>query len=37
MKTIKATITGSVQGVFFRGYIKEQADKLGLKGYVRNT
>ena len=36
MKTIKATITGSVQGVFFRGYIKEQADKLGLKGYVRN-
>jgi acylphosphatase len=25
-----------VQGVFFRKYIKEEADKLGLKGHVRN-
>ena len=36
MKTIKIKITGSVQGVFFRKYIKDEADKLCLKGYVRN-
>lgn len=29
-------IKGSVQGVFFRGYIKENADSLGLNGFVRN-
>lgn len=29
-------VTGKVQGVFFRKYTKEQADKLGLKGIVRN-
>jgi acylphosphatase len=25
-----------VQGVFFRAFIKESADKLDIKGYVRN-
>lgn len=29
-------ITGTVQGVFFRNFIKEQADKLGIRGFVRN-
>lgn len=27
---------GSVQGVFFRDFIKKQADILGIKGFVRN-
>lgn len=36
MKTVKLHISGSVQGVFFRAFIKESADKLDLKGFVRN-
>lgn len=29
-------IEGRVQGVFFRSYARDQAESLGLKGYVRN-
>ena len=29
-------VTGRVQGVFFRGWTQEQADRLGIKGWVRN-
>jgi acylphosphatase len=36
MKTIRAKISGTVQGVFFRKFIKENAEKLGLRGHVRN-
>ena len=36
MKTVKVFITGNVQGVFFRKFIKDEADKLKLKGFVRN-
>jgi acylphosphatase len=36
MKTIRIKISGAVQGVFFRKFIKEEADRLGLKGHVRN-
>jgi len=32
--TIK--VVGKVQGVFFRSKTKEKAEKLGLKGFVRN-
>ena len=35
-KAVKITIKGVVQGVFFRNFIKENADKLGLNGFVRN-
>lgn len=37
MKEIDCTIHGKVQGVFFRKFIKERADKLGLYGFVQNT
>jgi acylphosphatase len=30
------TIRGTVQGVSFRRSTKEEADRLGLKGFVRN-
>ena len=36
IKSIRLTIVGSVQGVFFRQFVKEEADKHKLKGYVRN-
>ena len=29
-------ISGSVQGVFFRAYLKKQAEKLNLTGWARN-
>ena len=35
-KAAKIIINGTVQGVFFRNFCKESADKLGLKGFVRN-
>jgi len=35
-KAIKIKIKGSVQGVFFRNFVKENADKLDLTGFVRN-
>ena len=36
IKAVKLTITGKVQGVYYRGWSKEQADKLGLHGWARN-
>lgn len=30
------TVTGRVQGVFFRAWTKQQADELGVTGWVRN-
>ncbi len=32
----KILVKGKVQGVWFRKYIKEKAEELGLKGYVKN-
>jgi acylphosphatase len=32
----KVIITGRVQGVFFRAHTKKTADRLGIKGYVKN-
>lgn len=29
-------VSGVVQGVFYRAYTQQQAQKLGLKGWVRN-
>jgi len=36
MKTIRLTIKGKVQGVFFRATAKDIADELRVKGWVRN-
>ncbi|MBS3093353.1 acylphosphatase [Candidatus Pacearchaeota archaeon] len=36
IKTVKITVTGIVHGVFFRQMVKENADALHLRGYVRN-
>jgi acylphosphatase len=36
MKTIKVKISGTVQGVFFRKFVKDIAEELGVRGYVRN-
>ncbi len=35
-KSAKILVQGTVQGVFFRQFIKENADKLQLRGFVRN-
>ena len=35
-KRVHVYISGRVQGVFFRAYTKEEAERLGLKGWVRN-
>jgi len=35
-KAIKMVINGTVQEVFFRNFVKEEADKLDVKGFIRN-
>jgi len=35
-KRYHLTIKGRVQGVFYRAFVKDRADSLGLKGWVRN-
>lgn len=35
-KSIRLYITGTVQGIFYRAFVKENAEKLNLKGFVRN-
>ncbi len=34
--SVQAVISGRVQGVFFRSFVAEHAQELGLGGYVRN-
>jgi len=35
-KSVRLYIEGTVQGVFFRGFIKENAERHDVKGFVRN-
>lgn len=34
---MRARVTGRVQGVWFRAWTKQQAERLGLRGWVRNA
>ena len=36
MASLRAIVRGHVQGVFFRAYVEELAERLNLTGYVRN-
>ena len=36
IKRVNLTIRGHVQGVFFRASTRQQAQRLGLTGFVRN-
>lgn len=36
MKTVRLTVKGKVQGVFYRATAKDVADLIGIKGWVRN-
>jgi len=36
MKTVKARLSGTVQGIFFRKFVKDHADELNIRGFVRN-
>ena len=35
-RTLAIRVEGKVQGVFFRAYTREQATRLGIKGWVIN-
>ncbi len=35
-KSVRLYIEGTVQGVFFREFIKENAERYNVKGFVRN-
>jgi acylphosphatase len=35
-KTVRIFVSGTVQGIFYRKFVKESADSLDIKGFVRN-
>ncbi len=35
-KSVRVYINGTVQGVFFRAFVKENAERYNVKGFVRN-
>jgi acylphosphatase len=37
LASFHALVTGVVQGVYFRAFVEEHAQALGLTGYVRNV
>ena len=37
IRSLECIVTGKVQGVAFRSWVTEQAESLGVKGWVRNV
>lgn len=35
-KSIRLYVTGTVQGVFYRAFVKENAERYNVKGFCRN-
>ena len=35
-KSVRIYIEGTVQGIFFRAFVKENAERYNVKGFVRN-
>jgi acylphosphatase len=35
-KSVRLYISGIVQGIFFRNFVKENAERYNVKGFVRN-
>ena len=35
-KSVRLYVEGTVQGVFFRSFIKENAERYNIKGFIRN-
>ncbi len=35
-KSLRLVLSGSIQGMFFRQFIKDNAEKHNIKGFVRN-
>ncbi len=35
-KSVRVYIDGTVQGVFFRAFVKENAERYNIKGFTRN-
>lgn len=35
-KSVRLYVEGTVQGVFFRSFIKENAERYNVKGFIRN-
>ena len=35
-RAVRLIISGTVQGIFFRRFVKDNADKNNVKGFVRN-
>jgi len=35
-KAVRLYVSGNIQGVFYRAFVKENAEKLNIKGFVRN-
>lgn len=36
MKTLRVILSGTVQGILFRKFIEENANRIGIRGFVRN-
>lgn len=35
-KSVRLYVSGTVQGIFFRAFVKENAERYNVKGFVRN-